>query len=182
MALPAAGSLSESCWTAPFQIQRPPAVRFGQGTSTAPALRDGRRSTGKVSTYGTPAEVKARRPAPTSVTVAATSPAAISNCSPVGGRGRVGISGVSMNVVGVIAGSKWMHRKAEEPPIPGYRRRRQRREAPPGPARTRRTFVDAPLQCTSVPVTCSSSRSAVSTTSRNERSNAGIAVSSRGIE
>src|SRR6476620_290039 len=53
-----------------------------------------------------------------------------------------------MNVVGVIAGSRWMHRKAEEPPIPGYRRRRQRREAPPGPARTRRMSVDTALSIT----------------------------------
>src|SRR5690349_23411984 len=74
-----------------------------------------------------------------------------------------------MHVGGVIAGPRWMHRKAEEPPIPGYRRRRTwpsgaapiangtaRREsarleaavgseAPPGPARTRRTSVAAAL-------------------------------------
>src|SRR4051812_25821613 len=60
-------------------------------------------------------------------------------------------SAVPADVVGVIAGSRWMPRKAEEPPIPGYRRRRQRREAPPGPARTRQAFVGTALGADGAP-------------------------------
>jgi hypothetical protein len=62
----------------------PCAVRLGHGTSTAPIPRAGAASSANVSMRCRSPWDRARSPAPTSVTIAWTSPARISNCSPVG--------------------------------------------------------------------------------------------------
>ena len=73
---------ASACVT-PAKVYRPARSRFGHGTSTAPSHRGGNSSAPNGTVRSTPDEVNERNPAPTSVIVAAKSPAPISNCTPL---------------------------------------------------------------------------------------------------